>query len=143
MKGKESVSSDVTAVVVFATCVLVYGSTMSRTISGGDAGELAVAACQLGVAHPPGYPLFVSLYHVIWRYFLYAPFEISPALVFNALSVVLSSAGIAILFKTIVMVTGHQFIAAVTAMAFAFSPTPWLYSGMINISLLSKSIQLV
>ena len=27
----------------------------------GDSGEMVVAACQLGVAHPPGYPLWTLL----------------------------------------------------------------------------------
>ena len=32
-------------------------------VTGGDSGELLAEACQLGVAHPPGYPLFIILMH--------------------------------------------------------------------------------
>lgn len=32
---------------------------------GGDSGELVAEACHLGTAHPPGYPLFTLLFHVI------------------------------------------------------------------------------
>lgn len=33
-------------------------------MQGGDSGELVAEACKLGVAHPPGYPLFVMLGHI-------------------------------------------------------------------------------
>ena len=41
-----------------ALVLAVYAPTLTRGIPGGDAGELVAEACQLGVAHPPGYPLF-------------------------------------------------------------------------------------
>ena len=34
---------------------------MHPTVAGGDSGELMGAACELGVAHPPGYPLFTMI----------------------------------------------------------------------------------
>src|SRR5262249_33572863 len=33
--------------------------TRARTVTGEDSGELVTAAYQLGVAHPPGYPIWV------------------------------------------------------------------------------------
>lgn len=39
----------------------VYLSTLSPGIPGGDAGELVTTACELGIAHPPGYPLLTLL----------------------------------------------------------------------------------
>ena len=36
----------------------VYASTAYPSVPGGDAGELIAEACQLGVPHPPGYPVF-------------------------------------------------------------------------------------
>ncbi|KAF7704376.1 hypothetical protein HF521_021448 [Silurus meridionalis] len=45
-----------------AACVLaLYLPRVPRAVSGGDSGELITAACELGVAHPPGYPLFTIL----------------------------------------------------------------------------------
>ena len=35
----------------------VYFKTLYPHVPGGDSGELIAAAYQLGVAHPPGYPL--------------------------------------------------------------------------------------
>ncbi len=49
------------ALVAFA----VYGWTAAPSVGPGhDSGELTVAAYCLGVAHPPGYPLFVRLAHL-------------------------------------------------------------------------------
>ncbi|KKS42449.1 MAG: hypothetical protein UV05_C0043G0003, partial [candidate division CPR1 bacterium GW2011_GWA2_42_17] len=39
----------------------VYLSTVSRTVSFGDAGDLITAAFEMGVPHPPGYPLHTIL----------------------------------------------------------------------------------
>ena len=47
------------AVTAFATAAFV--STTGDSVRGGDSGELMVVAKELGVAHPPGYPLWVLL----------------------------------------------------------------------------------
>lgn len=39
----------------------VYYTTLYPSLPGGDSGELITAAHELGVAHPPGYPLFTLL----------------------------------------------------------------------------------
>ncbi|XP_068568935.1 protein O-mannosyl-transferase TMEM260-like, partial [Cebidichthys violaceus] len=46
-----------TAAVVAA----LYVPRVQRTVPGGDSGELITTACELGVAHPPGYPVFTLL----------------------------------------------------------------------------------
>jgi len=47
----------VTTVAVF----LLYAATACPTVYFGDSGELIAAAESLGVAHPPGYPLYTAL----------------------------------------------------------------------------------
>ena len=42
------------AAAVFVVSCVVYVRTAYPSVPGGDAGELLVAACNLGVAHPPG-----------------------------------------------------------------------------------------
>ena len=48
-------------ILVAVTVLSVYVRTMYRSVPGGDSGELIVAGCTGGVAHPPGYPLFTML----------------------------------------------------------------------------------
>ena len=42
----------------------LFAATAARTVPLGDSGELIAAAAALGVAHPPGYPLYVLLGHL-------------------------------------------------------------------------------
>ena len=49
------------AVAVGAVALVAYLATLQRTVPGGDSGELIAAAVTGGVAHPPGYPLFLLL----------------------------------------------------------------------------------
>ena len=52
-----------TTAFVFAATTAVYVCTLYASIPGGDSGELVAEACQLGHAHPPGYPLFTLTYY--------------------------------------------------------------------------------
>lgn len=45
----------------------VYLNTLSPSIAGGDSGEIVAEGCQLGIAHPPGYPIITLLIHAISR----------------------------------------------------------------------------
>jgi tetratricopeptide (TPR) repeat protein len=52
------------AVLVFIASLVVYARTLAPTVTLVDSGELIVAASSLGVAHPPGFPLYVVLAHL-------------------------------------------------------------------------------
>jgi Protein O-mannosyl-transferase TMEM260-like len=49
---------------VFVVALLLYSLTLAPTVTLVDSGELIVAARGLGVAHPPGFPLWVMLAHL-------------------------------------------------------------------------------
>jgi hypothetical protein len=48
---------------VFVIALVLYTWTLAPTVTLVDSGELIVAAANLGVAHPPGFPLYVVLAH--------------------------------------------------------------------------------
>jgi hypothetical protein len=52
------------AAVVFSLSLLLYVCTLAPTVTLVDSGELIVAARFLGVAHPPGFPLYLMLAHL-------------------------------------------------------------------------------
>ena len=52
------------AAIVFFVSLLVYSQTLAPTVTLVDSGELIVAARFLGVAHPPGFPLYLMLAHL-------------------------------------------------------------------------------
>lgn len=49
--------------IVFAVTLIAYVYTMPRTVVLEDDGEFIMAVYFMGIAHPPGYPLFVLLSH--------------------------------------------------------------------------------
>src|SRR5207247_3753172 len=49
---------------VFLVALLLYCCTLAPTVTLTDSGELIVVAHGLGVAHPPGFPLWVMLAHL-------------------------------------------------------------------------------
>src|SRR6266481_1473669 len=54
----------VCAGAVFLVALVVYSWTLAPTVTLTDSGELTLAAYGLGVAHPPGTPLWVMLAHL-------------------------------------------------------------------------------
>jgi len=49
---------------VFVISIVLYALTLAPSVVFVDSGELIVAARSLGVAHPPGFPLYVLLTHL-------------------------------------------------------------------------------
>lgn len=54
----------VCAIIVFASSLILYTLTLAPTVTLVDSGELIAASRQLGVAHPPGFPLYTLLAHL-------------------------------------------------------------------------------
>src|SRR5204862_2788387 len=50
--------------IVFVVALVLYSWTLAPTVTLTDSGELLVVARGLGVAHPPGVPLWVILAHL-------------------------------------------------------------------------------
>src|ERR1051326_5654380 len=59
-----SASELLCSTAVFLAALLVYIWTLAPTVTLVDSGELIVAAHGLGVAHPPGFPLWLILAHL-------------------------------------------------------------------------------
>ena len=110
------------AIVTIAAGAL-YFSTAARDIVVGDTPELITAAATLGIAHPPGYPLFTMLGHL----FSLIPLGSIPFRV-NALSVVCDSLAVGIIYLAAVRLTRSHIAAAVAALALAVDPIFWEWS---------------
>lgn len=51
-------------ILVFIISLIVYGATCARTVTLVDSGELILACATLGVAHPPGFPVYTLIGHL-------------------------------------------------------------------------------
>jgi len=114
---------------LFAAILAIYVRTAYPSVPGGDAGELVFTSCSLGVAHPPGYPLYIMLGHLFVRYL---PFG-TPGFRVNCLSCVCGATATLIMFlfcQRWYASRGYRAscgLALVVAGSWALSPLLWQY----------------
>eukprot|EP01122_Echinamoeba_exundans_P006686 TRINITY_DN1931_c0_g1_i2.p1 TRINITY_DN1931_c0_g1~~TRINITY_DN1931_c0_g1_i2.p1 ORF type:complete len:709 (+),score=48.53 TRINITY_DN1931_c0_g1_i2:56-2182(+) len=126
--------------IPFGISLVLYGLTMSPDMASGDWGELVTNAYLLSPSHPPGYPLFVLLYHV-WIHYLsgiFMPFA-TVAYRANVLNVIISAAAVGIFQRAISsfmrsfsdngLTFWHQASSIMGSLLFGLGPTVWHYSG--------------
>jgi tetratricopeptide (TPR) repeat protein len=121
--------------------LLVYVRTLAPSIPTGDSGELIVVSRVLGVAHPPGYPLFTLLGHL----FSLLPFG-PVAYRVNLLSAVLGAASVAVAaLLTHVVLSRREHrrsvlstAAAVAGLGLAFSIAFWSYAVVAEVFTLNS-----
>lgn len=98
---------------VFLFCV----ATLAPDVPVGDGGELITAARLLGVAHPPGYPLYTLAGNIA----LHLPLR--PAVTMNLLLALFGAAAAALLFRAAWRVTGSSLAGLFAAALVALAPT--------------------
>ena len=122
----------------FAIAFQTYLLTVSPTIPGGDSGELIAEGCQLGQAHPPGYPLYTIITYVLTNV---VPLPFTPAYTMNVFCAFCGAMTTGILCYIILLLTPPTttpptdtpttsipaFSALFCSLLFAFSPLSWLY----------------
>ncbi|XP_034624383.1 transmembrane protein 260 isoform X1 [Trachemys scripta elegans] len=107
-----------------AAVAAAYAATLPPSVPGGDSGELITAAYELGVAHPPGYPLFTLLAKLAIGLF---PFG-SIAYRVNLLCGLLGAAAASLLYYTVFRLSGSYAGGVLAAGVFSFSRLTWQWS---------------
>lgn len=141
------------ASLAFAVSFSVYLFTLAPTITFGDSGELVTAAYTLGIAHPPGYPLWL----ILAKLFSFIPIG-NIAYRLSLMSALLDAAAIGILAlvisKTIPTVCARVIsreafespvagmiagsASATAALVLAFSPSFWHQSVIAEVYALNN-----
>ncbi|EGC39829.1 hypothetical protein DICPUDRAFT_52381 [Dictyostelium purpureum] len=111
--------------LLFISCTLIYAMTQYPSVSGGDAGELIIVAHQMGVGHPPGYPLFTFLGYLVSHLFPSNNFSVAWKVSFMS-SMVGSLASIFI-YLTVYLWVNNHWCGLLSAYMFTFSPLIWMY----------------
>lgn len=124
------------AVAAFAVPMAVYMATLCRTIYWGDGIELTVAAHELGIPHPTGYPLFMILGKLAM---MIVPFG-EPAMRMNLMCAGFGAAAVLMMYLLLRRIflgwVGAAFrsgrdaasVALAAALIFAFSRSQWFHS---------------
>ena len=116
----------------FSFTFFIYFLTLCPTITGGDSGELITSSYKLGVAHPPGYPLYVLLGHlftllpwqnVAWRMNLFS--AVTATLTAGMLTLIILELRPKNIFNRVV--------AWSTGSLFAFSSLTWSYATIAEV----------
>ncbi|MEK6647540.1 MAG: DUF2723 domain-containing protein [Candidatus Firestonebacteria bacterium] len=126
------------AFIVIFTSFLFYLFTISPTVVVGDSGELITAVHSLGIAHPPGYPVFC----ILGKIFTFLPVG-TIAFRVNLMSAFFSSISLLFIYLILLKIWGHSkvvvadlsvknesnvnpvFLSASMALCFAFTNTFW------------------
>lgn len=109
------------ALAVFLICLTVYSFTLCPTVYIGDSGEFVTTVYTLGIAHPPGYPL----YSLLGRIFVIVLPFLDVAVRVNVFSAVCAAMSAAVVFFVAVQLTVSRPVAVTAALLLGFSATLW------------------
>ncbi len=107
--------------------LITYILTLSNTIYGGDAGDFISAILTRGVAHPPGYPLYILMGIMT----SYLPVPLTLAGKVTVVSIISTVLGLVLLYKILEEFFGNRLNKAavlITIWAIGFNYLIWLYA---------------
>jgi hypothetical protein len=125
-------------VATLAVAALLVTATLTDAVQVGDSAEVTAAACNSGVAHPPGYPLYTMLGHAFCRLPLSTP--AARVALFSACGGVLA---VALLFLIVSRLTNRPWIAAASALLLATGDLHWRYSSLPEVIALHVALSLL
>lgn len=112
------------AALAALTAFAVYVFTLHPSVPAGDSGELITAAWTLGVAHPPGYPLYTLLAHAFASLLPWG----EVAFRMNLLSAILHAITVGVVAMTLLTLRAGTAGALAGALALAFAGPFWKYA---------------
>ncbi|RQM10944.1 hypothetical protein B5M09_008454 [Aphanomyces astaci] len=118
------------AVGTFCVALPMYVATAFPSVPGGDSGELLAEACKAkgGVAHPPGYPLYLLLLQAAFKLELFH--GLTPAYIANLENALFAAVAAAAITHFVYLYTNktNAFAAIAGGLMFAFTPLTWEYA---------------
>jgi hypothetical protein len=105
----------------------LYFFTLIPSVLTADNGEFQLVAWKLGIAHPPGYPLYTLIGWLFSRFFA------SPAFALNLLSAILAAITLVIISRTVRVLTGSIMAGLLAASLLGVSTTFWAQAATANI----------
>jgi hypothetical protein len=125
---ERGVCSRVGDAVLLAASLVLYLSTLAPTILPADSGEFQLVSYVLGIAHPPGYPLYTML----GKLFTLLPLR-DVAYRVNLLSAFTSALTLLVLSRAVRRLTGSTLAGVIAAATLGVAPTFWAQATTANI----------
>jgi len=114
--------------IVAVAGLTLYWYTLAPTLLPADSGEYQLVSRTLGIAHPPGYPL----YTLLGRAFTLLPLG-DAAYRVNLMSAVLAALTLAVIVHTVRVLTDSSGSALIAVLTLAVAPTFWAQATTANI----------
>ena len=114
--------------LVGAGALGLYVSTLAPSVQPADAGEFQLVSSVLGIAHPPGYPL----YTLLGKAFTLLPVG-DAAWRVNLFAAVCAAATLVVVSRTVRRATGSTAAGLLSALALGLAPTFWAQGTFANI----------
>jgi len=128
-QGRRLLPIGLASIVIGIGFLLLYLFTISPDILPADSGEFQLIASELGVAHPPGFPLYTVLAHLMTR----LPLGGTAAYKVNLFSVIMSTLTLLLIFLSVHRLTNSVFAGITSAVALGASTTFWAQATTANI----------
>lgn len=123
-------------IALFIFCVfLLYLSHLSRSVYGGDVGDLVTTASLMGVAHPPGYPLFTLLGFWLTRVTF---FHLTQAFLVGLISVFSATGGLVAFYFLSFSLSKNRLSSFLATTILAFSFFYWFYAEIAEVFALNS-----
>ncbi len=106
----------------------LYVATLAPSVQPADAGEFQLVAAVLGIAHPPGYPL----YTILGKAFTLLPLG-DPAWRVNLFAAVCAATTLAVVSRAVRRATGSAVAGVIAAVALGLVPTFWSQATVANV----------
>ena len=107
----------------------LYVLTLAPDVLPADSGEFQTVATNLGVAHPPGFPLYTMLAHMMTR----LPLGPNPAYRVNLFSALTSILALGAVLGGVYVVTQRRLAAAAAVLILGVATTFWAQATTANI----------
>lgn len=114
--------------VLFFAALALYIGTLAPDVLAADSGELQVVAAQMGVAHPPGFPLYILLANLATR----LPLG-TPAYAVNFLSAIFAALTVVVVYRCAWLLARQRLPAVLSALALATATTFWSQATTANV----------
>ncbi|MCB8976536.1 MAG: DUF2723 domain-containing protein [Ardenticatenaceae bacterium] len=109
--------------------IILYIATLAPGVLPADNGEFQLVGATLGVAHPPGFPLYTLLSH----FMTWLPLTTTAAYKINLLSVFTSAATLGLVYLTVFRLTRRHLAAGTAVLALGTATTFWVQATTANI----------
>lgn len=125
-------------IIIFLFWSAFFVFFQTRSIYGGDSGDLVSAAITAGIPHPPGYPLYTFLGFLLTKLPLF-----TPAWRVGLLSSIPDAGALAILYLIIYKITKNRLASFSAICLLGFNYLFWLYSSVAEVFALNNLMAVV